>query len=112
MRKVETIVVDDLDGSAADTTIRFGLDGTDYEIDLSHAHADSFREAVQMYITAARRVGGGAARVGRGGGRRKATSGPDSSQVREWAKSQGLEVKERGRVPADLVARYRAATGY
>ncbi len=111
MRRVQTIVVDDLDGGAADTTIRFGLDGTDYEIDLSHAHADSFRAAVQVYIAAARKVGSGAARVGRGGGRRRSASGLDSSQVREWAKSQGLEVKERGRVPADLVARYRAATG-
>ncbi len=111
VRKVETIVVDDLDGSAADTTIRFGLDGTDYEIDLSDAHADSFRQAVKVYIAAARKIGAGGGRAVRGGGRKKAATGPDSSQVREWAKSQGLEVKERGRVPADLVARYRAATG-
>jgi len=101
---VETIVVDDLDGSAADTTIRFGLDGTDYEIDLNEEHANSFRETVQRYIAAARRIGG-AGRSGRGSSRRKSAGVPNSAQVREWAKSQGLQVKDRGRIPADLVAR-------
>jgi hypothetical protein len=110
VRRVHTIVVDDLDGSAADTTIRFGLDGTDYEIDLNEEHANSFRQIVQSYISAARRISG-TGRSGRGAHRRKVPRAPDSSQVRRWAKGQGLEVKDRGRVPADLVARYRAATG-
>ena len=109
MRKVETILVDDLDGGAADTTIRFGLDGSDYEIDLSEEHADSFRDSVQVFIEAARKAGTGA-RSGRGNRKRPAT-GPDSALVREWAKSKGLEVKERGRVPADIVARYKAEQG-
>ncbi len=105
-RKVETVVLDDLDGSAADTTISFGLDGTDYEIDLSAAHADEFRRAAERYVAAGRKVAGGGRRTVRGGARR---TGPDSSAVREWAKSQGHDVKERGRIPAELVVKFQAA---
>lgn len=108
MQKVETVRTDDLDGSAADSTIRFGLDGTDYEIDLNDEHATSFRQSVEEFIAAARKVSG--ARRGAGRSRRSAT-GVDSTRVREWARSQGLPVKQRGRVPSDLIARYREATG-
>ncbi|MGI9007648.1 MAG: histone-like nucleoid-structuring protein Lsr2 [Streptosporangiaceae bacterium] len=109
MQKVETVRTDDLDGSAADSTIRFGLDGAEYEIDLNDEHASTFRESVQQYIAAARKVSG--TRRAAGARPRRAPAGTDSTQVREWARSQGLPVKERGRVPSDLVARYRAATG-
>ncbi len=109
MQKVETIRTDDLDGSAADSTIRFGLDGAEYEIDLNDEHANSFRHSVQQYIVAARKTGG--ARRAAGARPRRAAAGADSTLVREWARSQGLPVKERGRVPSDLIAQYRAATG-
>jgi hypothetical protein len=58
-QKVQTLIVDDINGSAADGTIRFGLDGTDYEIDLNAENAQALRDALANYITAARRVGGG-----------------------------------------------------
>jgi hypothetical protein len=110
-QKVETVFIDDLDGSKADTTIRFGLDGSDFEIDLNTTHADEFRKTAERYIEAGRKVSSGARRSTRGSARRTSTSsGPSSSEVRDWAKSQGLEVKERGRIPAELVVKFQAAT--
>ncbi len=108
-RKIQILLTDDLDGSAADDTVRFGLDGTEYEIDLNAAHARALRDALARYVAAARRAGGGARRSARS--RRRAGTGPDPAEVREWAKAQGIEVKDRRRVPAELVARFKAATG-
>ena len=109
-RKIQTLFIDDLDGSEADGTVRFGLDGTDYEIDLSAEHAQALRDALERYVDAARRAGGGARRPGRSAAKAPAAA-LNTTEVREWAKAQGIEVKERGRVPADVVARFRAATG-
>ena len=107
--KIQTLFIDDLDGSEAEGTVRFGLDGTEYEIDLNAGHAQALRDALSRYVQAARRAGGGARRPARGG--RRAAGGVDSTEVREWAKAQDIEVKDRGRVPAELVARFKAATG-
>ena len=109
-QKIQTLFIDDLDGSAAEGTVRFGLDGTEYEIDLNAEHAQALRDALARYVRAARRAGGGARRPARGRGRASA-GGVDSTEVREWAKAQGIEVKDRGRVPAEVVARFKAATG-
>jgi hypothetical protein len=109
-QKIQTIFIDDLDGTAAEGTVRFGLDGTDYEIDLNAQHAGALRDALARYVGAARRVSGSARRATRGG-RRVPASGLNSTEVREWAKAQGIEVKDRGRVPAELVVKFKAATG-
>ncbi len=109
-QKIQTLFIDDLDGSEAEGTVRFGLDGVEYEIDLSTEHSRELRDALARYVGAARRVGGSARRPARGG-RRAPGSGVNSTEVREWAKAQGIEVKDRGRVPAELVAKFRAATG-
>jgi len=110
-QKVQTLYVDDLDGSEADGTIRFGLDGAEYEIDLSAGHADALRRPLAPYVSAARRAPGAAAgRPGRGGRRAAGAGAADPVAVREWAKSQGIEVKDRGRVPAELVVKFKAAT--
>jgi hypothetical protein len=109
-QKVQTLFIDDLDGSAAEGTVRFGLDGTDYEIDLSAEHAQALRDALARYVSAARRVSGGARRQGRSG-RKASVNGLNTTEVREWAKAQGIEVKDRGRVPAELVVKFKAATG-
>ena len=109
-QKIQTLLIDDLDGSEAEGTVRFGLDGTEYEIDLSAEHAQALRDALARYVSAARRASGGARRPVRGG-RRAPGGGVDSTEVREWAKAQGIEVKDRGRVAADLVARFKAAKG-
>ena len=108
-QKIQTLFIDDLDGSDAEGTVRFGLDGTEYEIDLSAQHAQELHDALARYVGAGRRVGGGA-RPARSG-RRAAASGLNTTEVREWAKAQGIEVKDRGRVPAELVVKFKAATG-
>jgi hypothetical protein len=109
-QKIQTLFIDDIDGSEAEGTVRFALDGTDYEIDLNTKHADALRKSLSRYIDAARRSSGAARRPARSG-RRSAASGLNTTEVREWAKAQGIEVKDRGRVPAELVVKFRAATG-
>ena len=109
-QKIQVLLIDDLDGSQAEGTVRFGLDGTEYEIDLNTGHAQALRDALLRYVRAGRRAGGGARRPARGG-RKGSMGGVDSTEIREWAKAQGIEVKDRGRVPAELVARFKAATG-
>jgi Lsr2 len=88
----------------------FGLDGTDYEIDLNTKHAQEFRDALARYLSASRRVGSIARRPARSG-RSAPTSGLNTTEVREWAKTQGIGLKDRGRVPAELVVKFKAATG-
>ena len=109
-QKVQTLFVDDIDGSAAEGTIRFGLDGSDYEIDLNTEHAQALRDALAPYIGAARRVSTAPRRPARGG-RKASANGVNTTEVREWAKAQGMDVKDRGRVPAELVVKFKAATG-
>ena len=104
-QKIQTLFIDDIDGGAAEGTVRFALDGTDYEIDLSGKHSDEQRK----YIDHARKVGATARRSGARGGRR--ASAVDTVAVRAWARENGYDNKDRGRVPADLVAKYQAATG-
>lgn len=108
-QKIQTLFIDDLDGSEAEGTVRFALDGADYEIDLNAKHADELRKTLARYIEAARRGSGAARRPARSG--RRAASGLNTTEVREWAKAQGIEVKDRGRVPAELVVKFKAATG-
>ena len=107
-QKIQTLFIDDLDGSEADSTVRFGLDGSDYEIDLNTEHAQALRDALARYVQAARRAGGGARRPAPGA-RRASAGSVDSTEVREWAKAQGIDVKDRGRVPAELVVKFKAA---
>ena len=109
-QKIQTLFIDDIDGTEAEGTVRFGLDGAEYEIDLNAKHADALRKALAKYIDAARRSAGTARRPARTG-RRASASGVNTTEVREWAKAQGIEVKDRGRVPAELVVRFRAANG-
>jgi hypothetical protein len=107
-QKIQTLFIDDLDGSPAEGTVRFGLDGTEYEIDLNTEHAQALRAALARYVDAARR-GGGSKSPARS--RRKAADSLDTTEIRDWARGQGIEVKDRGRIPADLVVKFRAATG-
>jgi hypothetical protein len=107
-QKVQTFYIDDIDGSEAAGTVRFGLDGADYEIDLSAGHTDELHAALQTYIDHGRKVGGASRRAPRG---RRADSAIDTTAARSWAMEQGIDIKDRGRVPADIVAKYHAATG-
>jgi len=107
-QKVQTLYIDDIDGSEAAGTVRFGLDGADYEIDLSAEHTDDLYATLQAYISHARKVGGTSRRPARG---HRAARPIDTTAVRSWAREQGIDIKDRGRVPADIIAKYEAATG-
>jgi Lsr2 len=109
-QKIQVLLVDDLDGGEAEGTVRFGLDGVEYEIDLSAEHAEALRRALAPFIDSARRSPAAGRRAGRGG-QRAGARGPETTEVREWARAQGIEVKDRGRMPAEVVARFKEATG-
>jgi hypothetical protein len=109
-QKIQTLFIDDIDGGEADGTVRFALDGTEYEIDLSSKHDDELRSALRSYIDHARKVSGSARRGAPARPGRKANA-VDTVAVRAWARENGFDIKDRGRVPAGLVDKYRAAVG-
>jgi hypothetical protein len=109
-QRVNVVLVDDIDGTDASETVSFALDGVDYEIDLSDEHAGQLRQAVAPYVGHARRTGGrrkGNRRSsggGSGGG-----AGASAADIRAWARENGWEVPERGRVSAEVREAYAAA---
>jgi len=109
-QKIQTFFIDDFDGSEAEGRVLFGLDGTQYEIDLSTEHAKELRTALARYIDAGRRITGTSRRAGQNG-RKAPANGVSNTEVRTWAKAHGLEVKERGRIPAEVITQYQATTG-
>lgn len=101
-------LVDDLDGGKADETVTFALDGVEFEMDLSAENAARLRDVFAEYVGHARRVGGRRQRktvAAKSNGNGK----PDTQAVREWARSQGEQVAERGRVPQALLTRFQEA---
>lgn len=113
-QKVQVILVDDVDGGKADETVTFALDGTDYEIDVSTANAVAIREALAPWVEHARKVTARAAARATGRGRSAAKSRPvaervDLSEVRAWARENGFQVSDRGRVSGEVRAAYEAA---
>jgi hypothetical protein len=105
-QKVNIVLVDDIDGSEATETVSFGLDGTTYEIDLNDKNAAALRDALAGYIGHGRKIGAAPRR-----GRKAAASsgGPSAREIREWARSNGHDVPERGRVSAEVREAYDAA---
>ena len=109
-QKVQVVLVDDLDGGSADETVTFALDGVAYEIDLSRENAAALRDTLATYVGHARRLGRATRRTtGRSRAKAVGGDGPSPAEVREWAKSQGIAVNERGRISADLQAKFQAA---
>ena len=108
-QKVQVVLVDDLDGGPADETVTFSLDGVSYEIDLTHDNAAALRDALAPYVGHGRRIGAGRRTATARGSRARGTGPGSPADVREWAKSQGITVNERGRISAELKARYDAA---
>lgn len=130
-QRVQTLYIDDLDGSEADSTVHFGLDGAGYEIDLNVEHAEDLRKVLAQYVDAARRVT--AARPGRAkaprrqGAPRPRTGQPpaadvpqatfvsgaeidmNSEKIRQWARDHRLPVKDKGRISASLTTQYVTA---
>ncbi len=100
-QKVQVILIDDVDGSTADETVTFSLDGTSYEIDLTSWRAAELREALAPWISSARRTNARSSRASRSGG--------DVAAIRAWARTHGHPVNERGRISAEVRAAYEAA---
>jgi hypothetical protein len=103
-QRVHIVLEDDLDGSEANETVMFGLDGSSYEIDLSDKNAAKLRELLAKYVGAGRRSSARGRKTSR-----RSSGGTSAADVREWARSHGHEVSERGRVSADIRAAYDAA---
>ncbi|GAA2413525.1 Lsr2 family protein [Streptomyces glaucosporus] len=109
-QKVQVLLVDDIDGGEADETVTFALDGKTYEIDLTTANADKLRSLLEPYVKHGRRTGG---RSARGKSARPSSGGgaQDTAKIRAWAKENGYEVNDRGRVPATIREAYEKANG-
>ena len=115
-RRIVHQLVDDIDGTLLEVgegeTVLFSVDGVAYEIDLTDENAAALRGALDRYIKAARTVSSARATsaASSSGGRKRRRSGQqDYSDVREWAKKNGFQVSDRGRVPASVLEAYEAA---
>src|SRR3954453_5900542 len=110
-QRVQVILVCDLhEGEVPGTeTGAFGVDGSSYEIDVCDDHGRALREAFAPYVGAARRGAGRSSRSHCARRRSRRGGSGEAAQIREWARSQGLAVPERGRVPAELTEKYAAA---
>ena len=110
-QRVNIVLEDDLDGSEADETVSFALDGTTYEIDLAEKNAEEMRNVFSRYVSAARKVSRG--NRASGGGRSRATGGrmdrEQAGAIRDWARKNGHAVSDRGRIPASVVDAYESA---
>ncbi len=110
-QRTQVLLVDDIDGSSADETVTFGLDGAAYEIDLSATNAAMLRKGLAEYLAHGRRASLTRA------ARRRPTAKPaaaaagstiDAATVRSWARDNGYAVNDRGRIPAEIVEAYRS----
>lgn len=108
-QRVQILLEDDLDGGEATETVTFALDGVTYEIDLSDKNAATLREALAGYIGAGRRVSGRRT-SGTTTGSRSSSSG-ELSKIREWARANGHEVSDRGRISQKVRDAYAKANG-
>lgn len=109
-QRVNVVLVDDLDGSDAVETVSFALDGVDYEIDLNDKHAGELRNALALYIGHGRRTGGRRRKASSGKAAKASSAGePSASEIRAWARDNGWDVPERGRVAAEVREAYAAA---
>lgn len=106
VQRTQVILEDDIEGGPAEETVTFGLDGVTYEIDLNESNASALRDAMSAYVGAGRRSGGRRST-------RKSTSssskGSRSSEIREWARANGYEVSDRGRINAEVTEAYEKA---
>lgn len=99
-QKVSITLVDDIDGTEAEETVTFGLDGHQYEIDLNGKNAVKLRRALDSYVNSGRRVSRGKFTM------KTPKTGPSAAEVRAWALANGLEVPAKGRIPADVQKAY------
>lgn len=109
MRKTEVRLIDDIDGSPASETVKFGIDGDQFEIELNADNAAALRNIYDPYVERGRKprhLRGTQMRPRRTSGRTRPRS--DSADIRRWAKAHGLPVNDRGRIPASIIEQYEA----
>ncbi|WP_309108049.1 Lsr2 family protein [Arthrobacter sp.] len=104
--KVTTVLIDDIDGSTADRTVSFEIDGKNYEIDLSAANAAALRKLLDPYMAAGRKRKSSPTRknptMTQGAGK--------PSSIREWAQRNGHPTRKRGRLPKEILEAHERAT--
>lgn len=109
-QKVLVSLVDDLDGSEAEETIEFGLDGVAYQIDLSTDNAEELRDALAQFIEHARRAGGRKRATPKAAAKaavaRPVIDREQNQAIRAWARKNGYQVSDRGRIPSEVVEAY------
>lgn len=114
-QKVNVLLIDDIDGSEATGTVVFGYKGKTYEIDLSDANAAKFEKVITPYADKARTITGSSSSSGkRGGAPARSSSGRpqqtrDLAAIRQWARENGHEVSDRGRISSEVLEKYEAA---
>ncbi|GAA4854405.1 Lsr2 family protein [Kitasatospora sp. NPDC048365] len=112
-QRVQVILEDDLDGGSADETVTFALDGVAYEIDLKSDNAEKLRVLLAPYVEKGRKQSGRLSAPrrssGRAAGRAAGGGQPDTAKIREWAKENGFQVNDRGRVPSNVREAYEKA---
>jgi hypothetical protein len=101
--KVLRSLQDDIDGSDAVETVRFALDGVEWEIDLSERNANRLRNSLSVFMAHGRKVGGKREQ------KPASSNDIDARAIRQWAATNGIEINSRGRIPAEVVERYRSA---
>lgn len=101
-QRVNVVLVDDIDGTEAQETVTFGLGGSTYEIDLNKVHADELRMRIEEYVPFARKVSGGSKK-------RKAPAAGSVKAIREWARENGFNLGNTGRIPAEVQKAYEEA---
>ncbi|HSR85175.1 MAG TPA: Lsr2 family protein [Streptosporangiaceae bacterium] len=104
--KIAVALEDDLDGGAADETIRFRIGSAEYEIDLSKKNAKTFRAGLAPFVEHARKPGRGPRRAPG----RPSSARERSGEIRAWAKAAGFAISDRGRIPASVIEQFEAAT--
>ncbi|WP_018657635.1 histone-like nucleoid-structuring protein Lsr2 [Actinomadura flavalba] len=107
VQRVEVLLVDDMDGGKADETVTFSLDGVSYEIDLNKENAERLRAGLKPFVRAGRRARPGAVKSARNA--RTQDNRERSADIRAWARRQGINLNDRGRIPAIVIERFEAA---
>ncbi len=114
-RREIVVLEDDIEGGKADETVKFSLDGVQYEIDLSEKNAKKLRDAVATFVASGRKVSrGGVVVGGRAAARARGSAAADREQnkaIRTWARRKGKDISDRGRIPQEIVDEYHADAG-
>lgn len=103
-QRVQVMLIDDVDQTEASETVSFGLDGVTYEIDLTSENAERLRNDFAPWVGHAERTGGRKSTRAAGSRIRKG-----QSEVRNWARDQGYDVSDRGRISSEIQAAYDKA---